>query len=191
MRLVGSHSRLTPPHSRVTDRFHTHSVLFLGSAALPHRCYGLWRSGGAWAGVFASRRKGRPRCPGLAEQPCRTRSIQTSVSRWRLSSRRFRSTLRIMAVSIYCITFGRNVISSALIFTYFERWIFKIGILRRSKIFTPIDSPHRELQIRFLSVKNGFELIVLRSDEVDDFFRPLSLFFKKCNTLYCNAHYKA
>ena len=81
--------------------------------------------------------------------------------------------------------------SRVLIFTDFERWIFKIGIFRRSKIFTPIDSPHRELQIRFLSVKNGFELIVLRSDEVDVFFRPLFFFFKKCNTLYCNAHYEA
>ena len=81
------------------------------------------------------------------------------------------------------------MISSVLIFTDFERWIFKIGIFRQSKIFTPIDSPHRELQIRFLSVKNGFELIILRSDEVDVFFRPLFFFVKKCNTLYCNAHY--
>ena len=77
-----------------------------------------------------------------------------------------------MAVTILCVTFGRNVISSVLIFTDFERWLFKIGVFRRSMIFTQIDSSRPELQIRFLRVKNGFELIVLWSDEVDVFFRP-------------------
>ena len=40
---------------------------------------------------------------------------------------------------------------------------------RRSIKITPIDSPRRELQIRFLSVPNGYELMILRRDEVGVF----------------------
>ena len=78
--------------------------------------------------------------------------------------------------------------SRVLIFTDFERWIFKIGIIRGSNIFTPIDSSHRELQIRFLSVKNGFELIVLRSDEVDVVFSSVIFSFLRNVTLYIVTH---
>ena len=63
--------------------------------------------------------------------------------------------------------------SRVLIFIDFECFLEDRFFFRRSKIFTPIDSPRRELQIRFLSVKNRSEWIVLRSGEVDVFFRPL------------------
>ena len=52
-----------------------------------------------------------------------------------------------------------------------EYRIFKIDVLRWSMKLTPIDSPCQELQIRFLVVQNGYELMILRTDEVCVFFR--------------------
>ena len=55
------------------------------------------------------------------------------------------------------------------IFYDFEGTVFEIGLFRRSVKITPIDSPRRELQIRYLVVKNGSVLIVLRRVEVGRF----------------------
>ena len=48
----------------------------------------------------------------------------------------------------------------------FGSMIFRIGVFRPIFKLTPIDSPRRELQIRFLNVKNGYELMILRRGEV-------------------------
>ena len=62
----------------------------------------------------------------------------------------------------------------------FGSTIFRIGVFRRISKLTPIDSPKRELQIRFLSVKNGYELMILRGGEVE-VFQILTNFFKSDN----------
>ena len=52
-----------------------------------------------------------------------------------------------------------------------EYRIFKIDVCRWSIKIAPIDSPCQGLQIRFLIVQNGYELMILRTDEVCVFCR--------------------
>ena len=56
------------------------------------------------------------------------------------------------------------------IFTNFEGVIFKFGVFRRMMKVAPIRSSRRELLIRFLSVSNGYESLILWPDEIDVFF---------------------
>ena len=69
-------------------------------------------------------------------------------------------------IILWCV--GKKL--AGVLFADFEGSVFKIRVFHRTMKRPPIDSSGREFQIRFLSVENGFELIVLRSDEVCVFF---------------------
>ena len=54
----------------------------------------------------------------------------------------------------------------------------QIGVCPRAIKISPIDSSRRELPINRLSVNDAYELILLRWEEVDIFFRPFVFFAK-------------